>query len=235
VPVRADKRDAILEAAFAVCARKGYAQACVQDIADEAGVAKPTVYNHLTDKATLFQHAVRHAARRQLEEQLAALAPLSDAGSGPAGPDPAAALTAVGDELLRRYDGDDARALRRLLHAELPAMPGLADVVRESGQHRLQQALADRLARLMLAGHLGGASGPGGPGGPGATGAAADPDRAAETFLALLFGPVDTRTQLGVRPLGAADRRDLAAHAAATLLHAATPQATPPNTGAVRA
>lgn len=48
--------------AFEVFARRGYDQACVQEIADQAGVAKPTVYNHLTDKPTLLREAMRAAA-----------------------------------------------------------------------------------------------------------------------------------------------------------------------------
>ncbi|GAA4926475.1 hypothetical protein GCM10023334_032260 [Nonomuraea thailandensis] len=115
-------------------AREGYAQACVQSIAREAGVAKPTVYNHMTDKATLFRHAMEAAAR------------------------------------------------------------DILDIVQESGPDRLNQALADRLARLALAGRL----------------RAADPDLAAEQFLALLLGPLEARTQLGTRQLQDAELRTMA-------------------------
>ncbi|MFD0470248.1 TetR/AcrR family transcriptional regulator [Nonomuraea thailandensis] len=131
---RIDKRQAILEGAFTVFAREGYAQACVQSIAREAGVAKPTVYNHMTDKATLFRHAMEAAAR------------------------------------------------------------DILDIVQESGPDRLNQALADRLARLALAGRL----------------RAADPDLAAEQFLALLLGPLEARTQLGTRQLQDAELRTMA-------------------------
>ncbi|MFF7183419.1 TetR family transcriptional regulator [Streptomyces sp. NPDC008121] len=37
--------NAILDGAFAVFEQRGYAQACVKEIAQEEGVAKPTVYN----------------------------------------------------------------------------------------------------------------------------------------------------------------------------------------------
>ncbi|WP_372343089.1 helix-turn-helix domain-containing protein [Streptomyces sp. KL116D] len=33
------------------------------EIAEEAGVAKPTVYNHLSDKENLFRHAVSGCRR----------------------------------------------------------------------------------------------------------------------------------------------------------------------------
>ncbi|WP_230424056.1 TetR/AcrR family transcriptional regulator [Streptomyces radicis] len=81
--VRDDKRRAILAGAFAVFARDGYAQACVRDIAAAAGVAKPTVYSHLTDKATLFRHAVAEAADAAARERLAALTPLAGPDGAP--------------------------------------------------------------------------------------------------------------------------------------------------------
>src|SRR3954469_20287962 len=68
---RVDKRQAILDAAFAVFARRGYAQACVQEIAEEARVAKPTVYSHLNDKETLFRHTIEAAADTLMAENLA--------------------------------------------------------------------------------------------------------------------------------------------------------------------
>ncbi|WP_241483058.1 TetR/AcrR family transcriptional regulator [Nocardiopsis halophila] len=47
---RIDKRRAILEAASRVFTRDGYGRSCVREIAAEADVAKPTVYNHVHDK-----------------------------------------------------------------------------------------------------------------------------------------------------------------------------------------
>ncbi|NML51688.1 helix-turn-helix transcriptional regulator [Streptomyces sp. R302] len=44
---------ALLDGAFTVFVRRGYAQACVKEITQEAGVAKPTVYSHLDDQETL--------------------------------------------------------------------------------------------------------------------------------------------------------------------------------------
>ncbi|ACZ86567.1 TetR/AcrR family transcriptional regulator [Streptosporangium roseum] len=178
---RIDKRQAILRGAFAVFARQGYAQACVQEIADEAGVAKPTVYNHLTDKATLFRHAVQDAAQAALQQRLAALEPLVEPGDNLRD-----ALEGVGHELLRLYCDEHSCALRRLLYSEIICFPDILDVVTESGPHRLTQALADRLARLILVGRL----------------RAGDPDLAAEQLLALLVGPLEARSRMGTRLLG---------------------------------
>ncbi|MGW0484116.1 TetR/AcrR family transcriptional regulator [Nonomuraea sp. NPDC003214] len=196
---RIDKRQAILDGAFTVFARQGYAQACVQEIADEAGVAKPTVYNHLTDKATLFRHAIQAAAESVLDQRLAALRPLAEPG-----PDLRATLEEVGHHLVRLHADDRSCALRRLLYAELTHFPDILDLAVESGPHRLSQALADRLARLILAGRL----------------RATDPDQAAEHFLALLIGPLEARSHMGTRQIADTDLRELARAATDTFLRA---------------
>ncbi|MEV4289086.1 TetR/AcrR family transcriptional regulator [Nonomuraea bangladeshensis] len=196
---RIDKRQAILEGAFTVFARQGYAQACVQEIAAEAGVAKPTVYNHLSDKATLFRHAMEASARTALEERLAALEPLARPGD-----DLAATLTDVGHALLRLHAGGRSCALRRLLYAEITHFPDLLEITNQYGPDRLNQALADRLARLTLAGRL----------------RAAEPDLAAEQFTSLLLGPLEARTRLGTRTLEDAELRELAEAAVRTFLTA---------------
>ncbi|MEV4222157.1 TetR/AcrR family transcriptional regulator [Nonomuraea sp. NPDC049725] len=196
---RIDKRQAILDGAFTVFARQGYAQACVQEIADEAGVAKPTVYNHLTDKATLFRHAIQAAAESVLDQRLAALQPLAEPG-----PDLRATLEEVGHHLVRLHADDRSCALRRLLYAELTHFPDILDLAVESGPHRLSQALADRLARLILAGRL----------------RATDPDQAAEHFLALLIGPLEARSHMGTRQIADTALRELARAATDTFLRA---------------
>ncbi|WP_246258173.1 TetR/AcrR family transcriptional regulator [Amycolatopsis anabasis] len=170
---RIDKRQAILVAAFTVFAREGYAQACVQAIAAEAGVAKPTVYNHLNDKATLFRHAVTAAADRVHAAGVAVVTRLADTGH----------LRDTAIHLLRMHAAPESIALRRLLHTELSRHPELLAALDCANQ--VQHALADRFARLSLAGHL----------------STENPDLAAEQFLALLTGPWDARSRLGTRPI----------------------------------
>ncbi|MFI9560265.1 TetR/AcrR family transcriptional regulator [Nonomuraea endophytica] len=199
---RIDKRQAILRGAFTVFARQGYAQACVQEIADEAGVAKPTVYNHLTDKAALFRHAVEDAAKAALRQRLAALEPLVEPGD-----DLRATLENVGHELLRLHCDEHSCALRRLLYSEIIRFPDILDVVTESGPHRLTQALADRLARLILAGRL----------------RTTDPELAAEQLLALLIGPLEARSRMGTQVLDDDELREVARAAVDTFLQAYAP------------
>ncbi|RCV57805.1 TetR/AcrR family transcriptional regulator [Marinitenerispora sediminis] len=199
---RIDKRQAILDAAFTVFARRGYAQACVQEIAEEAGVAKPTVYNHLSDKENLFRHAMAAAAGAVVLENLAVVERLRDPGD-----DLRAGLVDVGYRLLGVYCSERARSLRWLTYAQVARFPDLIEFVQERTSHRLADALADRLARLSLAGRL----------------RPCDPGVAAEQFLALLTGPMEARSRLGTREVSDIDGRTVATAAVDTFLRAYAP------------
>ncbi|WP_067669106.1 TetR/AcrR family transcriptional regulator [Nocardia miyunensis] len=196
---RIDKRQAILDGAFTVFARRGYSQACVQEIADEAGVAKPTVYNHLTDKETLFRHAIETVGDAVGAQCVAAIAPLRDPGA-----DLPAALNDSALRLLRICASDQSRSLRSLTAAQTPVFPDLLDSVQDRTSGRITEALSDRMAHLMLAGRL----------------RSADPATAAEQFLALLTGPLQIRSRSGTRKLAVAELRRLADSAVDTFLRA---------------
>ncbi|MDT0265668.1 TetR/AcrR family transcriptional regulator [Streptomyces sp. DSM 44915] len=202
---RIDKRAAILAGAFAVFARKGYAAAGVQDIAAEAGVAKPTVYNHLTDKATLFRSALEATARAKLDERIAAIEPLYEPGDDLPG-----TLGLVGHRLLRVHGDATSCALRRLLYAEVTRFPEALELVSAYGPHRVVRALADPLGRLTLAGRL----------------TATEPALAAEQLMALLVGPMEARSRMGTREVADAEYREVAAAATATFLRAYGPAST---------
>jgi len=171
---RNERRQAILDGAFVVFARHGYAQACVKEIAREAGVAKPTVYNHLNDKESLYREAVEAAADRIGAQTLAVVEQLRGAAGDS---DPRASLAAVARGLLQAFSSEDARAVRQLAYAQAAQFPDLAATVRERTALRVHSALADRLARLALAGRL----------------RPCDPELAAEHFLSLLTGPLEYR------------------------------------------
>ncbi|MBU3061748.1 TetR/AcrR family transcriptional regulator [Nocardia sp. NEAU-G5] len=200
---RIDKRQAILSAAFAVFARRGYERTCVQEIADEAGVAKPTVYNHLNDKETLFRHTMEAAADAVAAECLAAVEPLRDIAG-----DPRPNLTTAAQQLLRICIGARAHALRSLAYAESSIFPDLAVAVQERTSLNLAEALADRFARLALGGAL----------------RPCDPARAAEHFLSLLTGPLEYHSRLGTRPVPEAELDAIADAALDTFLRAYGPQ-----------
>ncbi|MFD5437880.1 TetR/AcrR family transcriptional regulator [Kitasatospora sp. NPDC127067] len=181
-----ERRQAILDGAFAVFARRGYAQACVQEIAGEAGVAKPTVYSHLADKESLYREAVEAVAERVGARAVAAVEPLRSAATADAA-DLRAALTSAAHALLLAICCQESRAVRQLACAQAVQFPGLAAAVRERVLLRPHTALADRLTRLVLSGRL----------------RPCDPDRATEHLLALLTGPLEHRPDADVREVAA--------------------------------
>jgi len=199
---RIDKRQAILAAAFDVFARQGYAQSGVDEVAAAAGVAKATVYNHFGDKETLLREAIAASAEEATAKNLAAVERLVDSGG-----DLRELLEDVGHRLVKCYCDEQSWALRRLLYAEIAHLPDLLDIVQGRASERVQRALADRLARLALAGRL----------------RITDPDAAVEQLSALLTGPLEGRSRMGTRRLADAEMREVAAAAIGTFLLAFGP------------
>lgn len=97
--------------------------------------------------------------------------------------------------------------MRWLLHAETARFPGLLKEAQRDGAQRVQDVLADRLARLALSGRL----------------VVSDPDHASEQFLALLTGPMELRSRLGTRRVPDAELRTVARAATDTFLRAFGP------------
>ncbi|MEV6362462.1 TetR/AcrR family transcriptional regulator [Nocardia asteroides] len=196
---RIDKRQAILDAAFVVFARRGYAQAGLQEIAEVAGVAKPTIYNHLNDKETLFRHALAAVSETVLAENLAVIERLRDPGS-----DLRACLEDVAFRLIRSCCSEQSRSLRWLTYGQVAQFPDLIDIVVSRTSDQLGDALADRMARLSLSGLL----------------HTSDPAIAAEQFLVLITGPMEGRTRLGTRKVATAEMHAVATAAVDTFLRA---------------
>jgi AcrR family transcriptional regulator len=177
---RMDKRRAIVEAALRVFAQVGYAQASLDLIAAEAGVAKPTIYNHLGSKENLFRHVMTETAARSNAKTLEVLDSFPHGADGLRG-----GLEDVAAKLVDCYCDPQSEAVRRLLYAEALRFPDLFDAVRASGPNQFTEALAGRLARLANAGHL----------------RVEDPVRAANQFIALVYEELPALSALGTRPL----------------------------------
>jgi AcrR family transcriptional regulator len=65
-----DKRRVLLDGALAVFSADGYSRASIDNIARTAGVSSRTIYNHFTDKATLFEAVIVDSAERVAEAQI---------------------------------------------------------------------------------------------------------------------------------------------------------------------
>jgi AcrR family transcriptional regulator len=60
-PHRPSRRDLIIDAAITVFARKGFSDASIQDVADEAAMVPTAIYYHFSGKEELFESALRRA------------------------------------------------------------------------------------------------------------------------------------------------------------------------------
>ena len=70
---QASTRQALLDAALEVFGAKGYRGASLQEVAERAGVTKPTVYSYFEGKADLYEKMVIHVHELFMEGARAAL------------------------------------------------------------------------------------------------------------------------------------------------------------------
>lgn len=167
---QARKRDAILSAALEVFARDGHSRARVEDIATVASVSTRTIYNHFTDKDTLFAAVVEasasatsHAYISTIDEILGAVSDADDLGTALI-----ACATALRDSVPPEHPH---WGLVRHLHADVAHVSTeVADTWRRVGPARVNRQIALHFSSLTLRGLL----------------RIADPDTAAEHYIALI-------------------------------------------------
>ncbi|MCF2527165.1 TetR/AcrR family transcriptional regulator [Yinghuangia soli] len=200
---RIDKRRAILAAAEDAFTREGYTLASLDTIAVEAGVSKPTIYNHFGGKENLFRTVIAEAAGESRERILSALEDFPADGAELPG-----RLTAIAHRVVECQAGAKGWALQRLVYAEAARFPDLYDTIRVGGTVQIVEALAGRLARLAHSGHLD----------------LDDPVTAAGQFLALVAGDLPTLTALGTRPVDPDALDRAVAAGVTTFLRAFTPR-----------
>jgi AcrR family transcriptional regulator len=113
------RRRAILDAALAVFAEHGYEAARLDDVAARAGVAKGTLYLHFKDKQALFESLIRNAVD-PIVERLQAVSTVPDLP-----------FAQVLDILFAVFQsevlGTDRKLLLRLIIAEGPRFPAIAE------------------------------------------------------------------------------------------------------------
>jgi AcrR family transcriptional regulator len=114
----AERRAAIIDAALDEFIARGFAATRLDDVAKRAGVAKGTIYLHFKDKEALFQELIRTA-----------LVPLIGrlAAPPPAGASVRAALEAFAQTFAREVITTRRGDIVRLIVAEGPRFPSVAD------------------------------------------------------------------------------------------------------------
>lgn len=114
----ADRRQAIIEAAFETFIERGFAATRLDDVARQAGVAKGTIYLHFRDKQALFEELVRSAIV-PLASRLAAPPPATGSIR--------AVIEGFAGNFVREVTTTRRGAIVRLVIAEGPRFPAIAD------------------------------------------------------------------------------------------------------------
>lgn len=196
------KRRAMLRAAGELFIARGYGAVSMDAIAREAGVSKATLYAHFASKDRLFATIINEACRQNfvVGDFLPADAP-----------DLAAALTALGQRMLRFLLEDRALAISRVVTAESMRFPELGRAFYQNGPEVFRRAFGQWLVTQAAAGRL----------------SVPDPAIAADQFVGMLRGTgVYMRASLGLPPPPTDAEIDATVAAAvATLLRACAPPA----------
>ncbi|AJT41072.1 TetR/AcrR family transcriptional regulator [Psychromicrobium lacuslunae] len=173
---RGSKREEIVRAALRVFGRDGYADASVDEIAKEAGVAKPTIYTHFGDKAGLFTEVIADASHRSNTRVNDVIDSIDVRPKNLS-----SELERLGNALVGCLLDDDGVAVMRLQLAERHRFPELLDEIRNSNRDRTIDRLAGKLAQMAAIGLL----------------RLADPDRAARHLMALVGDDLIIRSGFG--------------------------------------
>jgi TetR/AcrR family transcriptional regulator, mexJK operon transcriptional repressor len=161
------KRAAILAAAKRLFVSRGFESTSMDAVAAEAGVSKLTVYNHFTDKESLFFAAVEAACEAQLPHAVFEPAPASARRA-----DIRSRLLAIATGFRALITSPEAIAVHRMMAAEARSSGQLGQLFYEAGPKRtlrdFELFLRDAMAHREL--HI------------------ADPARAADHFFCMVKG-----------------------------------------------
>lgn len=133
------KRIALVDAALAVFSRVGFAAAKMDDVAEEAGVSKGTVYLYFDSKEKLFEGMVKAKMSPMLSEVQAVMEQSHDSASE--------RLKAHMKFFYSKVLNSDRRQIMRLIMAEGPNFPDLAEFYHQTvlsrGQAIIESILED--------------------------------------------------------------------------------------------
>jgi AcrR family transcriptional regulator len=142
---RAERRDAILNAALEEFTASGFAAARMEDVAKRAGVAKGTLYLYFRDKEALFQELIRSIMSPLIGKLESA--PFADL--------PFRALAeAIIDLFVREIYGTRRKDVIRLMIAEGPRFPKLAEFYYHEVIENVLGALRGLLERAVARGEV---------------------------------------------------------------------------------
>lgn len=132
------KREAILEAAKHLFLTHGFTGTSMDAVASEAGVSKLTVYNHFSDKETLFTAAIEAKCVSQMPVMMFNLEP---------GMPVAEMLQKIGEAFLEMVYHEDSLKLMRLISAVGAQDQTMANLFYEAGPMRTRYEMVRFLKR----------------------------------------------------------------------------------------
>jgi TetR/AcrR family transcriptional repressor of mexJK operon len=175
--IESPKRQAVLAAAATLFMAQGYGPVSMDAIAREAGVSKATLYAHFTSKDQLFATIIGEACRSKIGAA-DVLIGTDIAGTGDLG----AALRAFGVRMVHFLMDPPTQAIYRVVVAECGRFPELGEAFYESGPAHFLEFFSGWIGKQMRAGRL----------------RDADPDVAAEQFVAMIRGGIHIRISVGL-------------------------------------
>jgi AcrR family transcriptional regulator len=141
----AARREAILSAALDEFSARGFTATRLDDVAKRAGVAKGTIYLHFADKETLFQEIVRTMVVPVIAT-VEAIPPMD------------LPIRAILDRLvemvIREVYSTRRREVVKLVIAEAPRFPALAEFYYKAVIERALAAIRDPIGRAIERGEL---------------------------------------------------------------------------------
>lgn len=171
------KRQAMLDAATEVFSERGFVGANLDEVVATAAVSKQTLYKHFSDKASLFREIVDQIGL-QVDGALLEL------------PDPATIesidewIHTLALRFMRQVMDPKVQRVRRLVIAEAPRFPDVADAYWKGGFDRVLGTVSAHFRGLTEAGKLN----------------APDPELAANHFAGLLLWIPSNQTMFSGRP-----------------------------------
>lgn len=197
------KRTAITAAALRLFLRDGFARTSVDAIADEAGVSKRTIYNHFSDKESLFLSVIGGTYESMIGIVVEIMQRyLTDV------PDDEVEQNVIGfagEVALLAARSSDRAAMIRLMMTEASHFPELmAAQMRPRG---ITAAIAERLVKLGARGLLD----------------IREPEEAANHLFALTMGQMNNRSLFGALPISDEEIARMAASGARAFLRAYRP------------
>ncbi len=168
-------RNQILESATRLFLDEGYSQTSIEQIAENAGTTKPTVYSHFGSKRALFDAVVQQNADQRVSLLTDPLTPTDN---------PQQDLIDFGDIFLSVVLSPQAQRWDRLAAAESLTSPEVGEAFYRAGPARVLRHLAEYIRQQHKAGRM----------------MVVRASAAAEQLLGLLLGLDLLRTQIGQPP-----------------------------------